>query len=228
MHHVPYTYVLHSGKTVIQHIYDAHYDGAATAATYATEWRKLKGLVDEERYAKTLDLFTYQAGHAIVWRDAVSEWFLKMSGISDRLGRVGHYPNRIEAEQMQAVGYKPVDVTPWETASGGKAAICSDAPVCSLTTRLNRPAGTYSIAVQYFDLNTGKSNYELLLNGKPIADWRADRLLPSAKLNGHTSTRFTVPDVHLAPGDTLTLRGTPVVEEPAPVDYIEITPVHPS
>ncbi|HKN60104.1 MAG TPA: alpha-glucuronidase family glycosyl hydrolase, partial [Candidatus Acidoferrales bacterium] len=27
-HHVPYTYVLHSGETVIQHIYDSHYAGA--------------------------------------------------------------------------------------------------------------------------------------------------------------------------------------------------------
>ncbi len=27
-HHVPYTYKLHSGKTVIQHIYDSHYQGA--------------------------------------------------------------------------------------------------------------------------------------------------------------------------------------------------------
>jgi alpha-glucuronidase len=228
MHHVPYTYVLHSGKTVIQHIYDAHYDGAVTAATYAVEWTKLKGLVDEERFEKTLDLFTYQAGHAIVWRDAVAEWFFKMSGIPDRLGRVGHYPGRIEAEEMQAVGYKPVDVVPWETASGGKAVICSGAPVCSLTTRLDRPAGTYSIAVQYFDLNTGKSSYELLLNGKPTANWKADLSLPSSKLNGHTSTRFTVPGIHLAPGDTLTLRATPDGEDPAPVDYIEITPVNPS
>ena len=29
MHHVPYTHRLHSGKTVIQYIYDSHYDGAA-------------------------------------------------------------------------------------------------------------------------------------------------------------------------------------------------------
>ena len=28
-HHIPYTHVLHSGKTVIQHIYDSHYEGAA-------------------------------------------------------------------------------------------------------------------------------------------------------------------------------------------------------
>jgi alpha-glucuronidase len=222
LHHVPYTHVLNSGKTVIQHIYDAHYDGAGTAATYSPEWTKLHGLVDEERYEKTLDLFTYQAGHAIVWRDAVSEWFLKMSGIADRYGRVGHYPNRIEAEDMQAVGYTPVDVVPWETASGGKAVVCSGAPTCSLTTKLDRPAGEYSIAVQYFDLNSGSSSYELLLNGSRVASWKADRLLPSNKLDGHTSTRFTVPSIHLAPGDTLTLRGTPDGKELAPVDYIEI------
>ena len=29
LHHVPYTYKLHSGKTVIQSIYDSHYEGAA-------------------------------------------------------------------------------------------------------------------------------------------------------------------------------------------------------
>ncbi len=156
-----------------------------------------------------------------------TEWFLKMSGIPDRLGRVGHCPNRIEAKSVQAVGYKPVDVVPWETAFGSKAVICSGAPVCSLTTRLNRPAGTYSIAVQYFDLNHGKSSYQLLLDGKPVASWKADRSLPSSKLDGHTSTRFTVPSIALAPGDALTLRGTPDGAEPAPVDYIEITPVNP-
>ena len=32
MHHVPYTYKLHSGKTVIQYIYDSHYEGADRVA----------------------------------------------------------------------------------------------------------------------------------------------------------------------------------------------------
>src|SRR6202522_868303 len=66
MHHVPYDYVLHSGKTVVQHVDDSHYAGAATAATYAARWQRLRGLVDDERYNQTLNLFTYQAGHAIV------------------------------------------------------------------------------------------------------------------------------------------------------------------
>jgi len=34
MHHVPYSYVLHSGKTLIQEIYDSHYEGAAEAQTF--------------------------------------------------------------------------------------------------------------------------------------------------------------------------------------------------
>jgi len=33
-HHVPYTYRLHSGKTVIQSIYDSHYEGAERAREF--------------------------------------------------------------------------------------------------------------------------------------------------------------------------------------------------
>ncbi|NYF81126.1 alpha-glucuronidase family glycosyl hydrolase [Granulicella arctica] len=226
MHHVPYNYVLHNGKTVVQHVYDSHYKGAATVATYAPRWEQLQGLIDEERYEKTLKLFMYQAGHAIVWRDAVSEWFLRMSGIADTRGRVGHYPNRIEAESMQADGYTSVDVTPWETASGGKAVVCNRAAACTLTVKLDRPVGSYKMAVQYFDLRVGDAQYELLLDGKPIAHWIADDILPPAvvdtQLDGSTSTRFTVSGIALKPGDTLMLRGTPNNGEPAPVDYIEI------
>lgn len=227
MHHVPYDHVLHSGKTVIQHVYDSHYDGAAAAATYAPRWQMLHGLIDEDRYQRTRTLFEYQAGHAIVWRDAVSEWFLRMSGIPDGMGRVGHYPNRIEAESMQSDGYIPVAVTPWETASGGKAMVCDRAAACTLTAKLNKPAGVYKIAVQYFDIHPGTAQYELLLNGKTVVHWRADNTLPPAvadkKLDGHTSTRFTIPEVNLMPGDTLMLRSMPDDAEPAPVDYIEIT-----
>ncbi len=72
MHHVPYTHVLHDGKTVVQYVYDAHYEGAAAAQTYGPRWQTLHGLIDDERYNETLKLFTYQTGHAIVWRDAVT------------------------------------------------------------------------------------------------------------------------------------------------------------
>jgi alpha-glucuronidase len=229
MHHVPYTHKLNSGKTVIQQIYDAHYDGASTAATYPPTWETLRGRVDDERFMETLKLFQYQAGHAIVWRDAVSQWFFRISGIPDAQDRVGNYPNRIEAESMTSSGYISTDVNPWETASGGKAVVCKDLPICTLTTTLNKPAGTYDIAIQYFDLRSGTSKFDLLLNDKPIAHWSANGTLPpaakDAHLDGHTSARFVEHAVSLTPGDTLSLRGTPNGDEPAPVDYIEITPV---
>ena len=77
-------------------------------------------MIDEQRYDEVLELFEYEGAHAIVWRDAVTEWFQNISGIRDKFGRVGIYPDRIEAEAMQADGYVTVPVTPWETASGGK------------------------------------------------------------------------------------------------------------
>jgi alpha-glucuronidase len=226
MHHVPYDYVLHNGKTVVQHVYDAHYDGAATAGTYASRWRTLHGLIDEQRYNETLALFEYEGGHAIVWRDAVTAWFQHISGIRDKLGRVGHYPDRIEAESMQADGYSTVYVTPWEIASGGKAVVCNRSAPCTLTTKPGRPEGSYSIGVRYFDLRTGSAQYDLLLNGKSLARWTADATLPPAAvdphLNGSTSMLFTLPDVRLKPRDILTVRGTPNQGEPAAVDYLEL------
>jgi alpha-glucuronidase len=227
MHHVPYTQVLHDGKTVAQYVYDTHYEGAATAQTYAPRWQTLHGLIDDDRYNETLKLFTYQAGHAIVWRDAVTRWFQKESSIPDKQGRVGNYPDRIEAENMTAEGYTPIDVKPWETASNSKAAVCNQSTGCTLTTTLDKPAGTYNITVQYFDYWSGKSHFTLDLNGQPIGHWIADDTLPPARAenqpNGDTSTRITIPNIPLKPGDTLTLHGTPNNTEPAPVDYIEIT-----
>jgi len=226
MHHVPYNYVLHDGKTLVQYVYDSHYEGAALAASYVPRWKTLRGVIDDQRYYETLALFEYETGHAVVWRDAVTAWFQHISGIPDKLGRVGHYPDRIEAEAMQADGYTTVDVSPWETASGGKAVVCNRQAACTLTTKPGRPAGSYSIAVRYFDLRTGNAQYELLLNGKSLAHWTANASLPPAAvdphLDGSTSTLFSVSDVRLKPSDTLTLRGTPNQGEPAPVDYIEV------
>jgi len=230
MHHVPYTHVLHSGSTVIQHLYDAHYAGAATAATYIPAWTSLHGLIDDDRYTQVLGLLTFQAGHAIVWRDAITTWFLRQSGIPDALNRVGIYPNRIEAESMQSSGYKTIAVTPIETASGGKAVICPQSE-CTLTTTFSRPAANYQLAVGFYDLHSGISTYEILVNNHPVAHWRADDTLPPAQndpnLDGQTATRFSGPTLPLRPGDTITLRGTPDGKEQAPVDYLELTPSHP-
>lgn len=224
MHHVPYTYRLHSGTTVIQYIYDSHYAGAKMAASYVEEWESLHGLVDAERYNQVLALQKYQAAHAIVWRDAVTNWFMQMSGIPDAKGRVGHYPNRIEAESMDLKGYVPISITPWETASGGKAIACIDAAECSASTILHCPAGWYSVAIQYFDQNDGVSKYKLFLDRQLVDTWLSNRDLPSAQRNGSTATRHTINGLALRPGDKLRIVGEPNGGEPAPIDYIDVRP----
>jgi alpha-glucuronidase len=87
-HHVPYKYVLHSGKTVIQHIYDSHYEGAERAQDFVAQWKTLEGHLDPARYNDILPRFEYQAKEAVVWRDAICNWILGLSGIPDRKGRV--------------------------------------------------------------------------------------------------------------------------------------------
>lgn len=224
MHHVPYTYQLHTGKTVIQTLYDDHYLGAQEAAGLVQQWKTLDGLVDPGRYASTLAMLEYQAGDAIVWRDAIDRWFRKMSGIPDAQGRVGHDPNRITAAEMHLEGYTPVEVTPWETASDGKAYVCRDRAVCTAAAHLDRPAGSYDVAVEYFDYREGVSTFDLVLNRQTIATWKANNTLPGEAPNGDTSTRYTLQGVPLRPGDVLTIMGHPDDGEPAPIDYMEITP----
>ena len=86
-HHVPYTYVLHSGKTVVQHFYDSHDDGAARAADFVTRWKTLQGHVDGERYRDILQRFEFQAGEAVQWRDTINAWIHGLSGSPDKEGR---------------------------------------------------------------------------------------------------------------------------------------------
>jgi alpha-glucuronidase len=223
MHHVPYTHVLHSGKTVIQHVYDSHYEGAAQAQSFPERWRQLRGRIDEHRYHAVLDRLEYQAGHAIVWRDAICNWFLKVSGIPDAQGRAGNHPDRIEAESMTLDGYVVEPVTPWETASGGKAIGCPQ-QACSATFRWEGIPGWYRIAVQYFDERDGVSSYRLSVAGQLIDEWLANDNLPSDTPNGHTSTRRTVTGVALRPGDDIRIEATTGAKDRADIDYLEITP----
>ncbi len=222
-HHVPYTYRLHSGKTVIQHIYDSHYQGAAQAEDLVRQWSSLRGHIDDERYQAVLSRLEYQAGHATVWRDAVCNWFLRVSGIPDAPGRVGHYPDRIEAEAMQLQGYTPCDVSPPENASGGKAVVCeSQGQPCEATFRFERRAGVYDLDVEYFDQNNGESKFRVFAGDQEVDEWIADDHLPATKPGGDSSTRRRITGLALRPGVEIRVEGIPGGAEQAPLDYIEI------
>lgn len=86
-HHVPYTHVLHSGKTVIQHIYDTHFEGAERAGQLLTDWELVKDQVDEQAHRQVADRLAEQAEHAKEWRDRINTYFFRRSGIADERGR---------------------------------------------------------------------------------------------------------------------------------------------
>ncbi len=218
MHHVPYTYRLHSGKTVIQSIYDSHYEGAQAVEQYVREWKSLEGRVDSITYRDVLAQLEYQAGQAEVWRDAVSNWFLRESGIPDEKGRVGNYPGRFEGESMTLQGYEVKDVKPWEAASGGRAIECPEfAGVCAATLSYSGPPGRYTIRVQYFDLNQGKDGFWFSVGDRVIDRWSSNGHVRAPKIDGTTSTRRTISGVALSTGDEIRIQG-------GPIDYIELLP----
>jgi len=222
-HHVPYTYKLHDGKTVIQYIYDSHYEGAEAVERYVREWKSLRGHIDGERYRGVLAQLQYQAGQAEVWRDAVTNWFQRESGIADDEGRVGHYPGRVEAEAMQLDGYVVHDVAPWEGASGGKAVEC-EAQACTATAQFHGAPGWYTVRVEYFDQNNGVAHFRVRLNEQLINEWAGSNNIPTKKVDSSSSTRRSIPGIALRPGDTIRIEGLPDGGDVAALDYIEIVP----
>ncbi|KAI1080404.1 glycoside hydrolase family 67 protein [Whalleya microplaca] len=229
-HHVPYTHVLRSGKTVIQHFYDAHYAGAETAASFPGRWAQLHGRIDAQRFNETAFRLEYQAGHAIVWRDAINEFYANTSGIADERGRVGDHPWRVEAEHMQLSGYKVTGVTPFEVASGLRIVQTVDnETTASVSATLDYPAGTYDLAVAYYDLYEGKAEYELFLNDESLGSWVGDleeRLgyTLTRGIDGHSATRITFKGVDIKEGDVVRIETLPNGRETAPLDYLAVLP----
>jgi alpha-glucuronidase len=223
MHHVPYTHKLHSGDTVIQHIYDAHYWGAEEAARAAGEWPSLKGRIDEQRYTEILVSLEYQAGAAELWRDAVAGWFFKTSGIPDASGRVGHYPGRIEAESMKLDGYVAKPVLHFETASGAAAVRCPSAK-CTASYRYDGAPGWYALKVRYFDYAQGNARFRLWVDNQLVDEWTADDTLPTRRTepDGTSSTRRVINGIALRTGDEIRIEGFPDKSEDAALDYLEI------
>jgi alpha-glucuronidase len=86
-HHVPYRHVLHNGSTVIQHIYDTHFAGAATVTRMRVLWEQVAGLVAPPWHARVRDLLDEQLRSAEEWRDQVNAYFFRKSGIPDAQGR---------------------------------------------------------------------------------------------------------------------------------------------
>ncbi|WP_432254002.1 alpha-glucuronidase family glycosyl hydrolase [Streptomyces sp. HNM1019] len=83
LHHVPYTHRLNSGGTVIQHIYDTHFSGAARVAEMRTAWEGLRRRVDHRRFTEVHRRFGEQLTEAATWRDTLVAYWFELSRIRD-------------------------------------------------------------------------------------------------------------------------------------------------
>ncbi|RKM55167.1 alpha-glucuronidase [Butyrivibrio sp. X503] len=86
-HRIPYTYKLKSGQTLIQYIYDSHFEGAKQAKELMEKWESLKGAVPEDVFERVMERFKLQVENANEWRDQINSYFFRKSDIPDEKGR---------------------------------------------------------------------------------------------------------------------------------------------
>jgi alpha-glucuronidase len=86
-HHLRYDFELNDGTTLIQRMYDRHFEGAALAEDFLARWRSLVGRVDAVRFRAVEEKLTAQALHAQEWRDVVNAYLYRKSGKKDEKGR---------------------------------------------------------------------------------------------------------------------------------------------
>ena len=168
----------------------------------------------------------YQAGQAIVWRDAVTRWFHRASGIADAKDRVGQLSGtRSRRSPRSSSGYVVEDVTPWETASGDQRGRVSGARRARATFRFTGPAGPHDIVVQYFDVNTGAARFRVRVGDRDA------RGMDGGRSHSHAAARRIIvlttwcgATLRSDPAMTIVVEGTPDGAETAALDYIEIQP----
>ncbi|MGX8706402.1 MAG: alpha-glucuronidase, partial [bacterium] len=84
-HRLRYDYVMRDGRTLIQRIYDDHFEGAAAVEAMAATLQTLS-LPDVDRLEAN-ERMQRQLKNAREWRDVVNTFFHRLSGVEDEKGR---------------------------------------------------------------------------------------------------------------------------------------------
>ena len=86
-HYVPYTYVLKTGKTLIQHIYDTHFEGVEEVQEVQRQWAGLEHKIPDRAFQCVAERLERQLQNAKEWRDRINTYFYRKCGIGDEKGR---------------------------------------------------------------------------------------------------------------------------------------------
>ena len=86
-HRLRYDFVMKNGQTLLQNIYDTHFEGYDEAAVMMEEWKSLKDCLESGVYESVLSRFERQLANAREWRDQINTYFWRRTGIPDAKGR---------------------------------------------------------------------------------------------------------------------------------------------
>ena len=86
-HRVPYSYRLKSGETLIQHIYNTHFEGVEQVEELISKWQSIKGKINDDWHNHVRARLQGQLEHSKEWRDVINSYFYRKTGVADRLGR---------------------------------------------------------------------------------------------------------------------------------------------
>ena len=89
-HRLPYSYKLKNGKTLLQFIYDSHFEGYEGVEGFIKTWDSLKPLLPECAYNSVAERLQLQLANAREWRDVVNTYFHRITGTPDDQGRLIH------------------------------------------------------------------------------------------------------------------------------------------
>jgi len=86
-HRLAYDYKMKNGETLLQNIYDTHFEGYEEVVAMLEQWKGLKDSLEEEVYQSVLSRFERQLVNAREWRDQINTYFWRKTGIADKRGR---------------------------------------------------------------------------------------------------------------------------------------------
>jgi alpha-glucuronidase len=78
---------MRNGKTLLQNIYDTHFEGYDEAAAMLAKWRTLETALPPAVFHSVRKRFERQLLNAREWRDQVNTYFFRRALIPDERGR---------------------------------------------------------------------------------------------------------------------------------------------
>ncbi|WIY24787.1 choice-of-anchor Q domain-containing protein [Parasedimentitalea psychrophila] len=131
-------------------------------------------------------------------------------------------PFRIEAEDLtRDVAFKVKNLA---SASANQVLQADGSAEQRASYVFDRPAGTYSLTIGYFDENDGVSSFAVFVDGVEIGNWLWDEELGSAFADNMTATTHTIQGVNISQGEVIEFVGMKDAGEPLRFDYVDFAP----